>query len=103
MLTYPGVWHLNAGFAPRRTHNSAHPSIVPFQAFEAADGWLVVAAPKEKFWRRFATVIGRADLADDPRFRTLADRQRYATELLPILETVIAGRAPSAAPDRRRC
>lgn len=92
MLTYPGVWHLNAGFEPRRTHHSAHPSVVPFQAFQAADGWLVIAAPKEKFWRRLTLALDRPDLAVDPRFRTLADRQRHAEELLPILDEVLAAR-----------
>ena len=37
MLTYPAVWHMNAGFEPVRTHHSAHPSLVPFQAFEASE------------------------------------------------------------------
>jgi crotonobetainyl-CoA:carnitine CoA-transferase CaiB-like acyl-CoA transferase len=63
MLTYPGVWHLNAGFEARRMRHSAHPSIVPFQAFETADGWIVVAAPKEKFWQRFTVVIEQPRLA----------------------------------------
>lgn len=92
MLSYPGVWHLNAGFTPERTRHSAHPSIVPFQAFQAADGWLVIAAPKEKFWKRLAGVLERPDLADDPKFRRLADRQRNSVELLSILDEVIATR-----------
>lgn len=96
MLTYPGVWHLNTGFVPRRTHHSAHPSVVPFQAFQAADGWLVIAAPKEKFWRRLTSALDRPDLALDPRFATLADRQRHAEELLAILDDVLA-RRPVAA------
>ena len=52
MLTYPATWHLNAGFQPARTRHSAHPSLVPFQAFEAKDGWIVVGCAKEKFWQR---------------------------------------------------
>jgi crotonobetainyl-CoA:carnitine CoA-transferase CaiB-like acyl-CoA transferase len=92
MLTYPGVWHLNAGFNPKRMHNSAHPSVVPFQAFEASDGWLVVAAPKEKFWTRLTEVMSRPDLAENPKFRTLADRQQNSVELLEILDTVFATR-----------
>jgi hypothetical protein len=52
LLTYPATWHLNAGYEPARTRNSAHPSLVPFQAFEAADGWFVVGCAKEKFWQR---------------------------------------------------
>jgi crotonobetainyl-CoA:carnitine CoA-transferase CaiB-like acyl-CoA transferase len=92
MLTYPGVWHLNAGFEPKRTHNSAHPSVVPFQAFQASDGWMVVAAPKEKFWTRLTEVLGRPDLAENPRFRTLADRQANSVPLLEILDAVFATR-----------
>jgi crotonobetainyl-CoA:carnitine CoA-transferase CaiB-like acyl-CoA transferase len=89
MLTYPGVWQLNAGFTPVRTRHSAHPSLVPFQVFAAADGWLVVGCAKEKFWKRLATVL---DLPDDPRFATFADRQRHADVLLPLLEGIFATR-----------
>ncbi|WP_067823003.1 CaiB/BaiF CoA transferase family protein [Actinomadura kijaniata] len=92
MLTYPGVWHLNAGFTPARTRHSAHPSLVPFQAFRAKDGWLVVGCAKEKFWRRLTAAIERPELAADPRFATFADRRRNAADLLPLLEEVFAAR-----------
>ena len=52
----PGTWHLNAGFTPRAQPHSAHPSLVPFQAFEATDGWMVVGCAKEKFWQRLCDV-----------------------------------------------
>ncbi|MFS8522916.1 MAG: CoA transferase, partial [Micromonosporaceae bacterium] len=71
---------------------SAHPSLVPFQNFRAADGWLVVACAKEKFWRRLAEAVGRPDLADDPRFATFADRHRHSDVLLPILEELFRSR-----------
>jgi crotonobetainyl-CoA:carnitine CoA-transferase CaiB-like acyl-CoA transferase len=86
MLTYPGVWHLNAGFTPKRTSHSAHPSIVPFQAFEASDGWFVIAAAKEKFWGRITEVVGRPDLATDPDYATLSARQKNSKALLGILD-----------------
>jgi crotonobetainyl-CoA:carnitine CoA-transferase CaiB-like acyl-CoA transferase len=92
MLTYPGVWHLNAGFQPVRTRHSAHPSLVPFQAFEASDGWFVIAAAKEKFFLRIAEVIGRPELAEHPDYRTLADRQRNSAALLQILEDILRTR-----------
>lgn len=92
MLTYPGVWHLNAGFQPKRTHHSAHPSVVPFQAFRASDGWFVIAAPKDKFWTRITAVIGRPDLSDDPDFRHLTDRQRNSERLLDILDKIFLTR-----------
>ena len=71
MLTYPAAWHLNAGFTPTRTRHSAHPSLVPFQAFEAKDGWLVVGCAKEKFWQRLTVVIERPEWADRPALRDL--------------------------------
>lgn len=102
MLTYPGVWHLNAGFEARRMRHSAHPSIVPFQAFQTADGWIVVAAPKEKFWQRYTTCIERPELADDARFATLADRQRNSVELVPILEQAMLERTSDDWDERLR-
>lgn len=88
MLTYPATWLLNGTFEPQRTHHSAHPSLVPFQAFETADGWLVVACPKEKFWQRLTRAADRPDLAEDPRFSTFADRRRNRDTLVPILEKI---------------
>jgi crotonobetainyl-CoA:carnitine CoA-transferase CaiB-like acyl-CoA transferase len=86
MLTYPAAWALNSDFVPARTHHSAHPSLVPFQAFPTVDGWLVVACAKDKFWTRLATVLGRPDLATDPRYATFGGRRTHAAELLRILE-----------------
>ncbi|HEU0103405.1 MAG TPA: CoA transferase [Mycobacteriales bacterium] len=92
MLTYPASWHLNAGFEPVRTHHSAHPSLVPFQAFEAKDGWLVVGCAKEKFWRSLVQALDRPDLAEDPRFASFSSRQQHAGVLLPILEACFRDR-----------
>jgi crotonobetainyl-CoA:carnitine CoA-transferase CaiB-like acyl-CoA transferase len=90
LLTYPATWHMNAGFEPIRTKNSAHPSLVPFQAFEASDGWLIVGCAKEKFWERLVVAIDRPDLGVDPRFSTFALRGKNQDVLLPILESVFA-------------
>ncbi|MFI1464959.1 CaiB/BaiF CoA transferase family protein [Nocardia carnea] len=90
LLTYPATWHMNAGFEPARTKNSAHPSLVPFQAFEARDGWLIVGCAKEKFWQRLVVAIDRPELADDPRFTDFTQRGMHRAELLAILEQVFA-------------
>jgi crotonobetainyl-CoA:carnitine CoA-transferase CaiB-like acyl-CoA transferase len=86
MLTYPAAWAINSDFIPTRTHHSAHPSLVPFQAFRSGDGWLVVACAKDKFWTRLAAVLGRPDLAADARFATFAGRRAHSAELLRTLE-----------------
>jgi crotonobetainyl-CoA:carnitine CoA-transferase CaiB-like acyl-CoA transferase len=93
MLTYPAIWSLNGDFEPQRTRHSAHPSLVPFQAFETSDGWVVVACAKEKFWQRLAVAIERPELASDPRFATFADRGRNAPALLTVLEEAFARRS----------
>lgn len=90
LLTYPATWHMNAGFEPTRTKNSAHPSLVPFQAFEASDGWLIVGCAKEKFWQRLTVAIGHPELAEDPRFTDFTQRGINKDELLPILEKIFA-------------
>ncbi|TFD67744.1 CaiB/BaiF CoA transferase family protein [Cryobacterium ruanii] len=86
MLTYPAAWALNSDFVPERTHHSAHPSIVPFQAFPSQDGWLVVACAKEKFWSRLAAAVGRPELAMDARFDSFATRLANRETLTDILE-----------------
>ena len=84
-LAYVGTWVATAGFEPVRLPESAHPSIVPFQAFQAADGWLAVACPKQKFWELLCRAIGLPELADDPRFADFAARNAHREELLPLL------------------
>ena len=69
--------------------NSAHPSIVPFQNFATADGWIVVACPKPKFWERFCDAIGRPELAADERFADFAARDRNRDELTPLLDEAL--------------
>ena len=86
MLTYPATWNLNGEFVPTRTRHSAHPSLVPFQAFLTSDEWIVVGCAKEKFWSRLATELGREDLADDPRYDSFVHRRENSESLLPELE-----------------
>jgi len=91
MLTYPATWHLNAGYTPTRTSHSAHPSLVPFQAFEASDGWFVVGCAKEKFWGRLAEVIGHPEWAEEGSpFATFSGRNERRVELIAELDRIFA-------------
>jgi crotonobetainyl-CoA:carnitine CoA-transferase CaiB-like acyl-CoA transferase len=92
-LMYVGTWTASRGYTPPRRRNSAHPSIVPFQAFPTADGWVVVACPKQKFWEALCAAIGRPELAGDPRFADFGARDRNRHELEPILEAVFRERS----------
>ena len=84
-LVYVGTWAATAGYVPQRIAESAHPSIVPFQAIQTADGWLTIACAKQKFWQLLCGALGREDLLDDPRFTDFAARNQNRDELLPIL------------------
>jgi crotonobetainyl-CoA:carnitine CoA-transferase CaiB-like acyl-CoA transferase len=92
-LMYVGTWTATAGFQPRRMPQSAHPSIVPFQNFATADGWIVVSCPKQKFWELLCEAIGRPELAGDARFADFGARDRNRDELLPILDEVFRSRS----------
>src|SRR5438132_13770373 len=49
---------------------SGHPLLCPFGLFEASDGWVSIAGHNETFWRDLAAIIGRPELASDPKFAT---------------------------------
>jgi crotonobetainyl-CoA:carnitine CoA-transferase CaiB-like acyl-CoA transferase len=91
-LVYVGTWAATKGYTPPRRRNSAHPSIVPFQNFATADGWVVVACPKQKFWENLCDAVGRPELADDERFADFAARDRNRDELTPLLERALVER-----------
>ena len=86
LLNYVGTWTLSRDeYEPPRTHQSAHPSIVPFQAFETADGWIMIACAKQKFWLLLTQGMGLESLATDDRFVGFAERYEHREELLATL------------------
>ena len=85
-LTYPGNWYLNDGARTERLPRSAHPSAVPVQLFETADGWIFVMCMTEKFWQALLGVLGRTDLGADARFASATARRTHRDELTPLLD-----------------
>jgi crotonobetainyl-CoA:carnitine CoA-transferase CaiB-like acyl-CoA transferase len=62
--------------APPRRMGNAHPNLVPYQVFETRDGPVIVACGNDRQARDFCRIVGRADLAEDPLYRSNADRIR---------------------------
>jgi crotonobetainyl-CoA:carnitine CoA-transferase CaiB-like acyl-CoA transferase len=89
VLANQALNYLVSGRSPTRLGN-AHPNIVPYQVFEAADGPLIVAVGNDAQYRRFCALVGRQDLADDPRFVTNAQRVAARAELVPLLVPSVA-------------
>jgi crotonobetainyl-CoA:carnitine CoA-transferase CaiB-like acyl-CoA transferase len=86
MLSYPATWYLSTGFVTTRRPLSAHPSIVPFQFFATADGYLALACPKEKFFTALVSAMDLPALATDERFASFTARGTHRSETLAILE-----------------
>jgi len=73
---------------------SRHPSIAPFAAFATADGHIAIAAGNDEIWTRVCRVIGREELARDPRFLTNPLRVKHVEEMAAEMETALL-RKPS--------
>ncbi len=71
---------------------SGHPYLVPFQAFEARDGWIYVAVWIDRLWEPFCKAIDRPALAADERFATRADRRERRAELTTLLAEIFRAR-----------
>jgi len=92
MLSYDALDYLNTGRRLTRLGTS-HAHIVPWQAFQTTDGYVVVAARDEKFWRNLCDAVGRPDLKDDPRTENNAARVENRDFVVSTLEEIFATRS----------
>jgi glutaryl-CoA transferase len=90
-LINAGSNYLVGGMMPGRWGN-AHPTIVPYQSFQTADGFLVLGVASETIWQRFCPAIGKPGLAADPRFAKNANRVENRTALIGLLAELFRGR-----------
>jgi len=90
LLTFNSGMYFASGESPKRRGN-VHPTISPYETFEANDGWFNLGVANDKFWSLFCDVIHRKDIATDPRFDTApkraANRATLAGMLRPILRS----------------
>ncbi|MEM6825751.1 MAG: CoA transferase [Pseudomonadota bacterium] len=87
-LINEGTNFLTSGEEPLRRGNQ-HPNIVPYQAFETRDGHVIVAVGNDGQYARFCTLLGRPELAQDPRFATNTARLAHREVLIKILTEII--------------
>jgi crotonobetainyl-CoA:carnitine CoA-transferase CaiB-like acyl-CoA transferase len=91
LLAYDALDHLTTGASVER-QGSGHAHIVPWQAFAASDGHVVVAARDEKFWQNLCGALGKPELKSDPRSIDNAARVANRDWLVPVLEEAFAAR-----------
>jgi crotonobetainyl-CoA:carnitine CoA-transferase CaiB-like acyl-CoA transferase len=82
---YRATWYLSLDLPGERTPDSSHPSIVPFQFFKTADGYIAIACAKEKFFRALIELIDLPELANDDRFASFQARRENRDALIEIL------------------
>jgi crotonobetainyl-CoA:carnitine CoA-transferase CaiB-like acyl-CoA transferase len=92
LLTYMGTWTASRGWTPQRIADSSHQTVIPFQAFPAADGLLVVACAKEALWRKLCAALGEPELADDERFNSFAARRDNRVAVVARLKELFGRR-----------
>jgi crotonobetainyl-CoA:carnitine CoA-transferase CaiB-like acyl-CoA transferase len=95
VLTYQAGSYFATGNSPGRRGNQ-HPSITPYEAYEASDGHLNIGVANNSLYEKFCKVLGREDLITDPRFRTDADRVNNRAALAAILVPLIKARTVKA-------
>ncbi len=83
-------WFLS-GRRPELIGN-AHPNLYPYDKFRTRSCEIFLACGNDRQWTRLCALLGRPELARDPRFRTMADRNRHRAELRAELETLLADR-----------
>lgn len=93
LLGYQAAFHMHSGMVPGR-QGRAHESIASYGAFSTSDGCeIVIAAWTQEMWVDLTKVMGRPELAIDPRFLSNETRREHKTELWAILEQEVATRS----------
>jgi crotonobetainyl-CoA:carnitine CoA-transferase CaiB-like acyl-CoA transferase len=83
-ISYHLLGYLSTGEVPRRM-GSGLAAIVPYQAFDTADGQVMISAGNDAIFSRLCRALELSDLSDDPRFRTNPDRVENRSALLERL------------------
>ncbi|MFM1653780.1 CaiB/BaiF CoA transferase family protein [Brevibacillus sp. B_LB10_24] len=91
---YLGQGVLATNKAPGR-FGSAHPTVVPYQAFETQDGYMIIAVPNDLLWRKMCDALGFEQLKDDPKFAKNSSRVANREELIAILTAYTKGKKSS--------
>lgn len=80
--------YLASGRVPRRA-GSENGGMAPYKAYEASDGWVVIAAANDNLFRRFATTVGHPEWADDPQMNCNSNRVRNRERVNTLVAEVI--------------
>jgi crotonobetainyl-CoA:carnitine CoA-transferase CaiB-like acyl-CoA transferase len=83
--------YLISGKLPKR-HGNAHANIVPYQSFQASDGWFAIAVGNDRQFVRLCEMLGKPGLALDEKFAANSARVQNRDELIPVLRSIFLTR-----------
>lgn len=84
VLANQALNYLVSGKPPRRMGN-AHPNVVPYQAFETSDGYMIIAVGNDGQFKNFCNVLELPEVRDDPRYASNGERNKNRATLIPAL------------------
>ncbi len=79
---------VNEGAMPPK-HRSGHPSLVPYEAFEAKDGPFIICCGNDRLFAKLAAALGQPAWADDDRFAANRARLHHKTTLLVLMAEIL--------------
>jgi crotonobetainyl-CoA:carnitine CoA-transferase CaiB-like acyl-CoA transferase len=83
--------YLISGKLPKR-HGNAHANIVPYQSFQASDGWFAIAVGNDRQFVRLCEMLDKSEIALDEKFATNSARVQNRDELIPLLRSIFITR-----------
>ena len=86
VLGFQAAKYFGTGEVPLPQGND-HATFAPYGTYKTKNGYINVAAGKERMWENLCKIIGREDLIDDPKFKTMSDRVRNKDALRSELES----------------
>ncbi len=101
LVSYQAVRYLLTG-EPSQRFGNAHPSIVPYDTYATADGWIAIAVVNDAIWQRFCAALGLEAMARDGRFEDNPARVRHRNQLDALLRPVLRSQTTAAFLGRLR-
>ena len=89
LLAYQNTNYFSTGTPPKRIGN-LHPNIVPYQPFKTSDGDVIVACGNDNLYKKLCDMLGRPDLATDPRFASNGKRVENRVEMTRVLQEIFS-------------
>ena len=91
LLAYMLQTYWESGKLPGKS-GCGHPSLCPYQVFQASDRDILIGVPNDNLWRRFCHVVGQPQFADDPRFSSNAARVDNSAQTVDFVQSLIGTR-----------